>query len=138
MPLSWNEIRQNALAFSKEWETETSENAEAQSFWNDFFEVFGISRRRVASFEKPIKKSDGKDGFIDLLWKGVLVVEHKSRGKDLNRAFKQATDYFAGLKERDLPQYVLFSGLSPGQTGMKWRDLSVRRIWRLHSRLEEA
>jgi hypothetical protein len=109
MPLSWNEIRQNALAFSKEWETETSENAEAQSFWNDFFEAFGISRRRVASFEKPIEKSDGKDGFIDLLWKGVLVVEHKSRGKDLNRAFKQATDYFSGLKERDLPQYILVS-----------------------------
>lgn len=109
MPLSWNEIRQNALTFSKEWQTESSENAEAQTFWNDFFEVFGISRRRVASFEKPVKKSDGKGGFIDLLWKGVLVVEHKSGGKDLDRAFKQATDYFSGLKERDLPQYVLVS-----------------------------
>lgn len=109
MPLSWNEIRQNALTFSKEWETESSENAEAQRFWNDFFEIFGISRRRVASFEKPVKKSDGKGSFIDLLWKGLLVVEHKSSGKDLDRAFKQATDYFAGLKERDLPQYVLVS-----------------------------
>jgi type I restriction-modification system DNA methylase subunit len=109
MPLSWNEIRQNALTFSKEWENETSEDAEAQSFWNEFFNVFGISRRRVASFEKPVKKSDGKDGYIDLLWKGWLVVEHKSRGKDLDRAYKQATDYFAGLKERDLPRYVLVS-----------------------------
>ena len=109
MPLSWIEIRQNAFTFSKEWETETSEDAEAQSFWNEFFKVFGISRRRVASFEKPVKKSDGKDGYIDLLWKGVLVVEHKSRGKDLDRAYKQATDYFAGLKDRDLPQYILVS-----------------------------
>jgi hypothetical protein len=110
MPLSWNEIRNNALAFSKEWADETSEeDAEAKSFWDGFFEVFGIRRRRVASFEKPVRKGDGKGGFIDLLWKGVLLVEHKSRGKDLDRAAEQAFDYFPGLKERDLPRYVLVS-----------------------------
>lgn len=109
MPLSWNEIRTRAVAFSKEWEDETSEDAEAKSFWDAFFNVFGINRRRTASFETPVKKSDGKGGFIDLLWKGVLVVEHKSRGKDLDRAFTQAKDYFSGLKDRDLPRYVLVS-----------------------------
>ena len=55
-------------------------------FWNDFFNVFGISRRRVASFEQPIKKADNKQGFIDLLWKGTILVEHKSKGKDLEKA----------------------------------------------------
>lgn len=109
MPLSWNEIRDRAVRFSKEWEGESSEDAEAKSFWDAFFNVFGITRRRVASFESPVKKSDGKGGFIDLLWKGVLLVEHKSLGKDLDRAFHQATDYFSGLKERDLPRYVLVS-----------------------------
>ncbi len=109
MPLSWNEIRTRAVAFSKEWEGESSEDAEAKSFWDAFFHVFGITRRRIASFETPVKKSDGKGGFIDLLWKGVLVVEHKSLGKDLDRAFTQAKDYFSGLKERDLPRYVLVS-----------------------------
>ena len=109
MPLSWNEIRSNALAFSREWADESSEDAEAKSFWDAFFAVFGVPRRRVASFEKPVKKSDGKGGYIDLLWKGVLLVEHKSRGKDLDRAYHQATDYFYGLKDRDLPRYVLVS-----------------------------
>ena len=109
MPLSWNEIRNNALAFAREWADETSEDAEAKSFWDGFFEVFGIRRRRVASFEKPVHKGGGKGGFIDLLWKGVLLVEHKSRGKDLDRAAKQAFDCFPGLKERDLPRYVLVS-----------------------------
>jgi len=109
MPLSWNEIRSRALIFSKEWADETSEDAEAKSFWDGFFNVFGITRRRLASFEAPVKKDDGKGGFIDLLWKGVLLVEHKSRGKDLDRAAKQALDYFPGLKERDLPRYVLVS-----------------------------
>ena len=109
MPLSWNEIRDRALKFSREWVDETSEDAEAKSFWDGFFDVFGITRRRVASFEQPVKRADGKGGFIDLLWKGILLVEHKSRGKDLDRAFRQATDYFPGLKERDLPKYVLVS-----------------------------
>jgi hypothetical protein len=109
MQLSWNEIRDRALRFSREWADETSEDAEAKSFWDAFFNVFGVTRRRLASFEEPVKKADGKGGFIDLLWKGILLVEHKSRGKDLDRAFKQATDYFPGLKERDLPKYVLVS-----------------------------
>ncbi len=109
MPLSWNEIRDRALAFSREWADESSEDAEAKSFWDGFFNVFGITRRRVASFEAPVKKGDGQGGFIDLLWKGVLLVEHKSRGKDLDRAARQAFDYFPGLKERDLPRYVLVS-----------------------------
>lgn len=109
MPLSWNEIRDRALTFSREWATECSEDAEAKSFWDGFFNVFGISRRRVASFEAPVKKDDGHGGFIDLLWRGVLLVEHKSRGRDLDRAARQAFNYFPGLKERDLPRYVLVS-----------------------------
>jgi hypothetical protein len=94
MPLSWNEIKDRALAFSREWAKDSSEDAEAKSFWDGFFNVFGVSRRRLASFEEPVKKADGKGGFIDLLWRCVLLVEHKSRGKDLDRAYRQAVDYF--------------------------------------------
>jgi hypothetical protein len=109
MPLSWNEIRDRALAFTREWVDECSEDAEAKSFWDGFFNVFGITRRRVASFEVPVKKGDGQGGFVDLLWKGVLLIEHKSRGKNLDRAARQAFDYFPGIKERDLPRFVLVS-----------------------------
>jgi len=48
MPLGWNEIKDRALRFSREWADEASEHAEAQSFLNGFFDVFGVSRRRVA------------------------------------------------------------------------------------------
>ncbi|MBO1054064.1 MAG: class I SAM-dependent DNA methyltransferase [Dolichospermum sp. DET73] len=109
MPLSWNEIKSRAIAFSQEWEDETSEDAEAKSFWDGFFHVFGISRRRVATFEQSVKKADNKQGFIDLLWKGVILVEHKSRGKSLDKAMQQAKDYFPGLKEHELPKYILVS-----------------------------
>ena len=109
MALSWNEIKNRAISFSKEWETEKREHAESQSFWNDFFNIFGISRKRVASFEEPVKKLGEKRGRIDLFWKGTLLVEHKSRGKDLDKAYTQALDYFPGLKEAELPKYILIS-----------------------------
>lgn len=109
MPLSWNEIKTRALTFSKEWEHESSEDAEAKSFWDGFFHVFDVSRRRVATFETAVRKLDNKQGFIDLLWKGVILVEHKSRGKDLDKAFQQAKDYFPGLKEHELPKFILVS-----------------------------
>ena len=62
MPLSWNGIKSRALAFSKEWQQESSEDAEAKTFWDDFFNVFGITRKRVASFEEPVKKLGNKCG----------------------------------------------------------------------------
>jgi len=109
MALSWNEIKDRALKFSKEWEGESRERAEKDSFWNDFFDIFGITRRRLATFEEPVKKLNNKQGFIDLFWKGTLLVEHKSKGKNLDAAFEQATDYFHGLKEEELPKYILVS-----------------------------
>ena len=107
MQLSWNEIRARAAEFSREWADAKYERGETQSFYNDFFEVFGIRRRRVATFEAPVKKLGEKQGFIDLFWKGVLLVEQKSAGRDLTRARDQALAYFPGLKEHELPRYVL-------------------------------
>lgn len=108
-PLSMNEIRHRASQFVNEWKNETSERSESQSFWNDFFNVFGISRRRVASFEEPVRNLDDNYGFIDLFWKGTILVEHKSRGRSLDKAYSQALDYFSGLNENELPKYVLVS-----------------------------
>lgn len=105
--LSWNEIRTRAHAFAREYENASYEKGETQTFYNDFFEIFGVSRRRVASFEEPIKKLGNKQGFIDLFWKGVLLVEQKSAGRSLTSAKEQAFGYFPGIKETDLPRYVL-------------------------------
>ncbi|MBY0309692.1 N-6 DNA methylase [Patescibacteria group bacterium] len=107
--ISRNEIRVRAREFSKEWEREVDEDAEAKSFWDAFFMVFGVSRRRVAAFEHFVHKQDGGQGFIDVLWPGVMLAEHKSRGKSLDRAFSQAKDYFPGLKDAELPRYVVVS-----------------------------
>ncbi|MDO9271513.1 MAG: class I SAM-dependent DNA methyltransferase [Rugosibacter sp.] len=107
MPLSWNEIRSRALTFSKHWADAANEDAQAKPFLIAFFEVFGITDKRFASFEHAAKKYDGSRGYVDAFWPGILLVEMKSRGKNLERAYSQAMDYFPGIKERDLPRYVL-------------------------------
>ncbi|HEY4900772.1 MAG TPA: type IIL restriction-modification enzyme MmeI [Terriglobales bacterium] len=109
MPLSQSELRTRAEQFSRDWSRARSERGEAQTFWNEFFNIFGISRRRVATFEEPVRLLGERRGSIDLFWPGTLIVEHKSAGEDLDRAYRQAIDYFPGIEEAKLPKYVLVS-----------------------------
>lgn len=108
MPLSWNEIKARAAKFSKDWQHEHSEDAEAKSFWDAFFTVFGVTRRASKiAYEYPVKKPDGKTGFIDVFWRNKLIIEHKSKGKDLQKAYQQAKDYCHYLKDYDIPRLSL-------------------------------
>lgn len=111
--LSWPEIRNRATRFAKEWQDTTSERAEAQTFWNEFFDVFGVQRRRVAVYEKQVEKlpSQGRttNGRIDVFWPATMLAEHKSAGADLTAAFQQALDYFSGLRDDEVPRYVVVS-----------------------------
>jgi hypothetical protein len=109
MRLPWNEIRARAARFADDWKDARYERGETQTFYNDFFQVFGVTRRRVASFEEPVRLLGAKRGFIDLFWKGVLLVEQKSAGRSLHKAKAQAFDYFPGLRESDLPRFLLLS-----------------------------
>ncbi|HNW54455.1 MAG TPA: hypothetical protein PKN21_09315, partial [Bacteroidales bacterium] len=109
LALGWNEVKERAVQFSKEWENAFNEEAEAKQFLIEFFNAFGISNRRVATFEHRVKKLDDSDGYIDLLWKGTMLVEMKSRGKNLDKAYQQAVEYTYGLKEAELPKYILVS-----------------------------
>ncbi len=107
--LSLNEIRDRAYRFAQTHEQDHYEKGETQSFWNDFFDVFGIERRQVAVFEQQVKKLGERQGFIDCFWPGQVLIEHKSKGKSLEGAFKQALDYFAGLRPEEIPRFVLVS-----------------------------
>jgi len=107
MGLNWNEIKSRALLFSKTWADACNENSQAKPFWIDFFEIFGITDKRVGTFELHVKKLGGQRGFMDLFWPGVLLVEHKSRGEDLEKALGQAIAYLHNVTERNLPQLVV-------------------------------
>ena len=107
--LSQADIRNNAIAFVHEWKDETRERAEAQTFWNEFLQIFGIKRRQVAVFERAVQKEQQKHGSNRPVLAGVLLVEHKSRGQDLDKASSQAFEYLENLSEDELPEYVLIS-----------------------------
>lgn len=111
--LSWNEIRQRAIHFSRDWKGVRDERAEAQTFWNEFFQVFGLSRKHLASFEEPVKSLKNSYHRIDLFWKGRLLAEHKSAGEDLGKAQSQAFQYIQELtgqnRQDEVPRYVILS-----------------------------
>ena len=119
----WKEIRERARAFAQDWRKASREKSETQSFYNDFFEIFGIRRRSVAHYEELVAKRLGKRGFTDLFWPDVLLVEQKSSGRDLEQAYDQASDYFDGIKEEDRPRFILVSDF---QT-FELRDLERQR-----------
>ena len=107
MRLSWNEVRSRAAAFAREWADAAYEKGETHSFYNEFFEIFGVRRRTVARYEEHVRRLDDTHGYIDLFWPGVLLVEQKSAGRDLAAARDQAGAYFDALPERDRPRYQL-------------------------------
>lgn len=104
-----NEIRRRLSAFAKEWQHTVRENADAKLFWARFYECFGIRPESATIYEKEVSKLGGGRGFIDSFIPGKLIVEHKSRGRNLDAAFAQASEYFLALKEAERPRYIITS-----------------------------
>ena len=110
MRLSWKEISTRAGKFAEDWKDAEYEKGETQLFYQDFFfKIFGVPIRRVAIFEKSVTLLNNRRGFIDLFWKGMLLVEQKSAGYNLEKAKAQALNYCLGLSDNEHPRYILVS-----------------------------
>ncbi|UHL62749.1 class I SAM-dependent DNA methyltransferase [Paralcaligenes sp. KSB-10] len=107
--LTRNEVRRRLTAFSVQWKDAARENADAKLFWARFYECFGVRPESATIYEKAVDKIGGGHGFIDSFIPGLLIVEHKSRGKNLDAAFNQAADYFVALPEAERPRYIVTS-----------------------------
>lgn len=127
MRLQWSEIRARAAAFSENHKQARYEKGETHTFYNDFFDCFGVSRRQVATYEQRVRNLPGdRRGYIDLFWPGILIVEQKSAGLDLRAASNQALDYYDWLPESQRPRYILTCDFQ------RWHllDLEEGREWR--------
>lgn len=102
--LSLDEIYKNAKEFSETHKNDKKENAQSQTFLNEFFEVFGIDRKTVAKFER---NPDNDPDRMDLFWSKNLLVEMKSLHENLDEAMDQALNYYKKLKMDELPRYIL-------------------------------
>ncbi|MDJ0324323.1 class I SAM-dependent DNA methyltransferase [Cryobacterium sp. PH31-AA6] len=105
--------RQKARIFADKWATVTNEKQFAQSFWSDFFhQVIGVEDLLATGvdFEFPIKNvATGTTNFIDVLWGGVVLIEHKSAGKSLDGAEVQARQYMVSLSPHLRPPVLIVS-----------------------------
>ncbi|SJM89259.1 Uncharacterized adenine-specific methylase MJECS02 [Crenothrix polyspora] len=107
--LNTDTLRKRATAFAKDFSKSTYEMGEAQDFIRGLCHVFDLNHRRAVRFEERVKKLGGKRGRIDGFFPGLLLVEMKSTGADLDKAYIQATEYFPGLKDEEMPRCVLVS-----------------------------
>ncbi len=106
--INWNEVRAKAAAFSERHKAAHYEKGETQTFYNEFFALFGIDRKQVAVYEQRVRNLPGdRQGFIDLFMPGTLIVEQKSAGLDLRKANDQALNYYEALPAGIKPRYIL-------------------------------
>ncbi|TGM88282.1 DNA methyltransferase [Leptospira bouyouniensis] len=108
MALSPNEIKSRAISFIHDHKDDKYEKGESQLFWRDFFNIWGISAKKVGIFEERAKTLRQTTGFIDYFWPKTILIEQKSKGEDLDKALKQALDYCltGGIPDEELPSYV--------------------------------
>jgi len=138
MRLSWNEIRVRAADFAGKWKDAAYEKGETQSFYNDFFRIFGVERRSVARYEEHVAKLDNRSGYIDLFWPGVLIVEQKSAGRNLAHAYDQAGEYFDALPEHQRPGYILVSDFQSFELhDLAGRETAAFTLPDLHAHVEK-
>ena len=97
--MSKDTIRNNARGFSSTFAGTKRENAESQTFWIRFFEIFGRRREEVALFEEvAVRTSTANRGRVDVLVTGQMAIEHKSAGQNLETAMDQLIDYLPSLR----------------------------------------
>ena len=138
MRLSWNEIRVRAAEFARKWNDAAYEKGETQSFYNDFFQIFGVERRSVARYEEHVAKLDNRSGYIDLFWPGVLIVEQKSAGRNLAHAYDQAGEYFDALPENQRPGHILVSDFQSFELhDLAERETAAFALSDLHAHVEK-
>jgi hypothetical protein len=124
-----NTLRKRAAAFAKDFSKSTYEMGEAQNFIRSLCHIFDLNHRRAVRFEERVKKLGGKHGRIDGFFPGLLLVEMKSTGADLDKAYIQATEYFPGLKDAEMPRCVLvsdFANLHPYNLESKELPLKIK------------
>jgi hypothetical protein len=102
-----------AELLAKKYAKITSEKQFAQTFWRDVFQqLCGVDDLLATGieFEYPVRSHEsGTIIFIDVLWPGVVLVEHKSAGESLDKAEQQARDYLISLEAAKRPPVIILS-----------------------------
>ena len=104
--LTTNEIRSRLAAFAHQWQHASSEEADEKLFTAAFLACFGIGKHQYKR-EYAVPRADGSTGYMDGFIPGLLIIEGKSLGKNLDKAREQAESYRWGCPTHERPRYVL-------------------------------
>ena len=103
--------RNAAAAFADKWKSYTDEKQYAESFWREFFMTLcGVEDEQIAGIEyqKRVKSTiSGNQEYIDVYWKNVALIEHKTAGLNLDKAELQARGYWLSLPPGYRPKTII-------------------------------
>lgn len=105
--------KQEATKFADKWKSFSDEKQHARGFWSEFFRTLcGVDDEEIAGieYEKKVKSSlSGNQEYIDVYWKNVALIEHKSAGENLDKAELQARGYLKSLPPGYRPRTIIIS-----------------------------
>ena len=106
-----NVLKSNLVEFSKWKEAYCKgyEKGEAQIFLDRFFKAYGYegTKEAGANFEQLVKKGSqkGGSGFIDCIFKDIVLIEMKKGGSDLTHHYNQLLTYWVQCTPK--PKYAI-------------------------------
>ncbi|WP_455262477.1 class I SAM-dependent DNA methyltransferase [Neisseria sp.] len=126
------QLQTAAQNFAAYYKDQTDERREKDTFWNEFFAIFGIDRKNVAHFEYPVKDPADNTQFVDIFWEGIFLAEHKSANKNLTKAKEQAERYLQEIgrtKPSALPEYYAVSDFAHFHLYRRVPEEGVENQW---------
>ncbi len=110
MAVNWKDIQDRSEKFVVDYRDARDEDRDAKPFWKDLMTLYGVEARSVGAFEERVRVH-GRPGVgkIDYFAPRQFLIEHKSRGEDLDKAYKQALEYFDSLASELRPRYIVVS-----------------------------
>ena len=109
MSLDYQHIREQLRRIIHDYkDAEGYERGQSQNFWTQIFNAYGVSGQvQLKAFEHRLK-NDKSQKYVDAFIPKLVMIEQKSRGVDLNKAYKQVSEYYDRLKT-DKPRYIVLS-----------------------------
>lgn len=107
MSLDYQHIREQLHRVIHDYkDAEGYERGQSQNFWTQIFNAYGVSGQvQLKAFEHRLKNEKAQK-YVDAFIPKLVMIEQKSRGLDLNKAYKQVSEYYDKLKT-DKPRYIV-------------------------------
>ena len=107
MSLDYQHIREQLHRIIHDYkDAEGYERGQSQNFWTQIFNAYGVSGQvQLKAFEHRLKDEKAQK-YVDAFIPKLVMIEQKSRGIDLNKAYNQVSGYYDKLKT-DKPRYIV-------------------------------